>query len=82
MIEKSVSELERTVIVGIITSNQSKKILDEYLDELSFLIFTAGGNVVKKFIQKMKSPDPKFFLGKGKIEELALYIKRQDCCYS
>tara|TARA_B100000953_G_scaffold27998_1_gene22591 strand:- start:69 stop:1268 length:1200 start_codon:yes stop_codon:yes gene_type:complete len=78
MIEKSVSELERTVIVGIITSNQSKKILDEYLDELSFLIFTAGGNVVKKFIQKMKSPDPKFFLGKGKIEELALYIKRQD----
>ena len=78
MIDKSVSELERTVLVGIITSNQSKKILDEYLDELSFLTFTAGGNVVKRFIQKMKSPDPRFFLGKGKIEELALYIKRQD----
>ena len=48
MIEKSTSDLERTVLVGIITSDQSKKKLDEYLDELSFLTFTAGGNVVKK----------------------------------
>ncbi len=78
MIEKSASDLERTVLVGIITSNQSKKILDEYLDELSFLTFTAGGNVIKRFTQKMNAPDPKFFLGKGKIQELASYIKRQD----
>ena len=78
MIEKSSSALEKTVLVGIITTNQSKNILDEYLDELSFLTFTAGGEVIKKFTQKMISPDPKLFLGKGKMEELATYIKRED----
>ena len=78
MIEKSSSALEKTVLVGIITINQSRKILDEYLDELSFLTFTAGGEVIKKFTQKMMSPDPKLFLGKGKMEELASYIKRED----
>ena len=78
MIEKSSSALEKTVLVGIITINQSRKILDEYLDELSFLTFTAGGEVIKKFTQKMMSPDPKLFLGKGKMEELASFIKRED----
>ena len=78
MIEKSSSALEKTVLVGIITTNQSKNILDEHLDELSFLTFTAGGEVIKKFTQKMISPDPKLFLGKGKMEELATYIKRED----
>jgi len=78
MIEKSSSALEKTVLVGIITTNQSRKILDEYLDELSFLTFTAGGEVIKKFTQKMMSPDPKLFLGKGKMEELASFIKRED----
>ena len=78
MIEKSSSALEKTVLVGIITINQSKKILEEYLDELSFLTFTAGGEVIKKFTQKMMSPDPKLFLGKGKMEELASFIKRED----
>ena len=78
MIEKSSSALEKTVLVGIITINQSRKILEEYLDELSFLTFTAGGEVIKKFTQKMMSPDPKLFLGKGKMEELASFIKRED----
>ena len=78
MIEKSSSALEKTVLVGIITTNQSKNILDEYLDELSFLTFTAGGEVIKKFTQKMMSPDPKLFLGKGKMEELATYIKIEN----
>ena len=78
MIEKSYSALEKTVLVGIITTNQSKKILDEYLNELSFLTFTAGGEVIKRFTQKMMSPDPKLFLGKGKMEELASFIKRED----
>ena len=64
MIEKSYSSLEKTVLIGIITLNQSKKVLEEYLDELSFLTFTAGGKVIKRFTQKMDSPDPKLFLGK------------------
>ncbi len=78
MIEKSSSALEKTVLVGIITINQTKQVLEEYLNELSFLTFTAGGEVVKKITQKMDSPDPKLFLGKGKIEELASYIKRME----
>ena len=78
MIEKSSSALEKTVLVGIITINQTKQVLEEYLNELSFLTFTAGGEVVKKITQKMDSPDPKLFLGKGKMEELASYIKRKE----
>ena len=78
MIEKSSSALEKTVLVGIITINQTKQVLEEYLNELSFLTFTAGGEVVKKITQKMDSPDPKLFLGKGKMEELASYIKRME----
>ena len=78
MIEKSSFVLEKTVLVGIITKNQSKNILDEYLDELSFLTLTAGGEVIKRFTQKMDSPDPKLFLGKGKMEELNSYIKNND----
>ena len=78
MIEKSSSNLERTVLVGIITLDQPKSILEEYLNELSFLTYTAGGTVVKTITQKMDSPDPKTFLGKGKMEELNSYIKIHD----
>ena len=78
MIVKSSSDLERTVLVGIITVNQPKSILEEYLNELSFLTYTAGGTVVKTISQKMDSPDPKTFLGKGKMEELFSYIKTHD----
>ena len=78
MIEKSSSNLERTVLVGIITLDQPKSILEEYLNELSFLTYTAGGTVVKTITQKMDSPDPKTFLGKGKMEELCSYIKIHD----
>ena len=78
MIEKSSSSLERTVLVGIITLEQPKTTLEEYLNELNFLTYTAGGTVIKRFTQKMDSPDPKTFLGKGKMEELSSYIKIHD----
>ena len=78
MIEKSSVSLERTVLVGIITLDQPKLVSEEYLNELNFLTYTAGGTVVKRFTQKMSSPDPKTFLGKGKMEELSSYIKIHD----
>jgi|TARA_B100000768_G_scaffold10060_1_gene10124 GTP-binding protein HflX len=78
MIEKSSTSLERTVLAGIITLNQPKEVLEEYLNELNFLTYTAGGTVIKRFTQKMNSPDPKTFLGKGKMEELSSYIKIHD----
>jgi GTP-binding protein HflX len=78
MIEKSSVSLERTVLVGIITLNQPKHVLEEYLNELNFLTYTAGGTVIKRFTQKMNYPDPKTFLGKGKMDELSTYIKIHD----
>lgn len=78
MIEKTNLDLEKTILVGVISPKQNKEILDEYLDELSFLTFTAGGTVVKRFTQRLESPDPKFLIGKGKIEELYYFVKNQS----
>ncbi|TGD58727.1 GTPase HflX [Flavobacterium humi] len=75
MLEKEKINFEKTVIVGIITQNQSEEKLKEYLDELDFLTFTAGGEVVKRFSQKLDKPNPKTFLGTGKMEEISYYIK-------
>ena len=78
MLEKQVINFEKTVIVGIITQNQSEEKLTEYLDELEFLTFTAGGKVIKRFSQKLERPNPKTFLGTGKIEEISVFIKEND----
>jgi GTP-binding protein HflX len=78
MIEKEIINFEKTAIVGIVTQNQSEEKLNEYLDELEFLTFTAGGEVVKRFSQKMERPNPKTFVGTGKLEEICLYVKEND----
>jgi GTP-binding protein HflX len=75
MLEKEVLNFEKTAIVGIVTQNQSEEKLKEYLDELEFLTYTAGGEVVKRFSQKMERPNPKTFMGTGKIEEIHAYVK-------
>ena len=64
MIEKKSLDLEKTILVGIISPKQTKEILDEYLDELSFLTYTAGGTVFRRFTQRM--------------EELYNYVKKQS----
>ena len=78
MLEIEKHTFERTAIVGIVTQNQSEEKLNEYLDELEFLIFTAGGEVVKRFSQKTDKPHPKTFVGTGKLEEIKVYIKEHD----
>lgn len=78
MLEKEVINFEKTAIVGIVTQNQSEEKLNEYLDELEFLTFTAGGEVIKRFSQKMERPNPKTFVGTGKIDEINLYVKEND----
>ncbi len=78
MLEKEVINFERTAIVGIVTQNQSEEKLNEYLDELEFLTFTAGGEVIKRFSQKMERPNPKTFMGTGKIEEINLFVKENN----
>jgi len=78
MLEKEIINFERTAIVGIVTQNQSEEKLNEYLDELEFLTFTAGGEVIKRFSQKMERPNPKTFVGTGKIEEINLFVKEHE----
>ena len=78
MLEKEIINFEKTAIVGIVTQNQSEDKLNEYLDELEFLTFTAGGEVVKRFSQKMERPNPKTFVGTGKIEEINLFVKENE----
>ncbi|MBP6181272.1 GTPase HflX [Flavobacterium sp.] len=78
MLEKEVINFEKTAIVGIVTQNQSEEKLNEYLDELEFLTFTAGGEVVKRFSQKMERPNPKTFVGTGKLEEIHQFVKEND----
>ncbi len=75
MLEKETINYERAVLVGIITQHQTDDKLQEYLDELEFLTQTAGGEVLKRFTQKMEKPNPKTFVGTGKLEEIDLYIK-------
>jgi GTP-binding protein HflX len=78
MLEKEIINFERTVIVGIITQNQNEEKLNEYLDELEFLTYTAGGQVIRRFSQKLERPNPKTFLGTGKMDEIGVYIKEKD----
>ena len=78
MLEKVTTAFEKTVLVGIVTQNQSEEKLIEYLDELEFLTFTAGGEVVKRFSQKLERPNPKTFLGTGKMEEIHAFVKEKN----
>ena len=66
---------ERAVLIGLITSAQDEFKSAEYLDELEFLIDTAGGVPVKRFVQRLEFPDPRTFVGSGKLEEITAYIK-------
>ncbi len=78
MIEKKDIALEKTVLVGVITRDQDEDKSKEYLDELEFLTYTAGGEVLKRFTQKMDMPNPKTFIGKGKMEDVRQYIEDND----
>jgi GTP-binding protein HflX len=78
MIEKKDIELEKAVLIGVVTKDQNEERSKEYLDELEFLTYTAGGDVLKRFTQKMDMPNPKTFIGSGKMEEVENYIKNND----
>ncbi len=67
-------EEEKAILVGVIYNNTEEEV-KTYLDELEFLAKTAGANTVKIFTQKLKHPDSKYFIGKGKLEEIKNYIE-------
>jgi GTP-binding protein HflX len=66
--------VERAILIGINYPGQNENETEEYIDELSFLTETAGAEPVKRYIQKLKIPDPGTFIGSGKIEEIAKYV--------
>ena len=78
MIEKKQIEHENVVLIGIITRLQNEEKSKEYLDELEFLTYTAGGQVKKRFTQRMDMPNSKTFIGSGKLEDVRVYIQQNN----
>lgn len=68
---------ETAVLIGLIYQNQDIEKVNEYLDELAFLVDTAGGIAVKRFIQKLERPDSRTFVGSGKLAEIKEYIEAE-----
>lgn len=69
---------EKTVLIGIVSQFQNEEKSKEYLDELEFLTYTAGGEVLKRFQQKLEAPNPKTFIGKGKLEQVRDYVEEHQ----
>lgn len=69
---------ERTVLVGLVTQNQNEQKTREYLDELAFLADTAGAVPVRTFLQKLDYPNPRTYVGKGKLEEIREYVEAEE----
>lgn len=72
--KKNIGVEENSVLVGVVTGDQTEQQLNEYLDELAFLAATAGVTAVKRFTQKLAHPDSKTFVGKGKLQEIKTYL--------
>lgn len=78
MIEAQDLNYEKSVLIGVITREQPEEKMKEYLDELEFLTFTAGGEVLKRFVQRIDVPNPKTYIGTGKILEVAEFVKEYE----
>ena len=78
MIEEKSLKLENAVTVGIINGRQNENQSKEYMDELEFLTYTAGGKVLKRFNQKIDPHNPKTFIGSGKMIEVMDFVKIND----
>lgn len=80
MIDTSInSQLpERAILVGLITQQQNETKAKEYLDELAFLADTAGAVTYKMFLQRLDYPNPRTYVGKGKLEEICNYVEENE----
>ncbi len=78
MLELKPTELEKVVLVGVIFPKQDKNLVFDHLEELKLLCRTAGGEVVKIFIQDLKQPNPAYLIGKGKAEEIAQFVQENN----
>jgi len=78
MIEAQDLNYEKSVLIGVITKAQPEEKMKEYLDELEFLTYTAGGEVLKRFVQRIDVPNPKTYIGTGKMLEVAEFVKEHE----
>lgn len=78
MIEAQDLNYEKSVLIGVITRAQPEEKMKEYLDELEFLTYTAGGEVLKRFVQRIDVPNPKTYIGTGKMLEVAEFVKEHE----
>ncbi len=78
MLEKKEIQYEKAILVGVITQEQKEDKSHEYLDELEFLANTAGAEVLKRFQQKVDQPNPKTFIGSGKLSEVHEFVLEND----
>ena len=69
---------ETAVLIGIVNSDQDERLVEDYLGELAFLTETAGAVPLRKFTQKMDIPNPRTFIGSGKLEEIGFYVKTHE----
>jgi GTP-binding protein HflX len=69
---------EKAVLVGVITPNETEEQEKEYLEELEFLVATAGGETMKSFTQKLQRPERATFVGSGKLEEIKAYVISEE----
>tara|TARA_B110000046_G_C13018357_1_gene409905 strand:+ start:381 stop:1580 length:1200 start_codon:yes stop_codon:yes gene_type:complete len=68
------SKQEFAVLIGVITSKQTEEMANEYIEELAFLADTSGAETKRKFLQRIDKPNPKTYVGSGKIKEIKTYI--------
>ncbi len=66
---------EKAILLGVITARQDENNVRDYLDELEFLLDTAGAIPDKRFVQRLSMPDSRTFVGAGKLDEIAEYVK-------
>ncbi|HAP02162.1 MAG TPA: GTPase HflX [Bacteroidetes bacterium] len=78
LVKNNLHHKEKAVLVAVILQGQKEELINEYLDELAFLAETAGATTMKRFTQKMQSPDSATFIGSGKLQELKQYVIEKE----
>ncbi len=78
MLERKTISHEQAVLIGVINRDQPEDKVREYMDELEFLTYTAGGEVIKRFVQRVEVPNPKTFIGSGKLKEVEAFVKEHE----
>lgn len=74
----TVKNKETAVLVGVQVKGQPDEIVEDYLKELNFLAETAGAIVMKRFVQKLTTPNPRTFIGTGKVSEIKQFVEEHD----